>query len=107
MTDLGREIESSVRADWDDERARVAAAGMRLRRRRRVVARATLATVAAFVIGGWAAWHWQTRPAPLVAHEAAAAPSTTLRFDDGSTAMPATDDSQLRLAGEQPGRVVV
>ena len=110
MTDLGREIESSVRADWDDARARAAAAGMRLRRRRRVVARATLATVAAFVLGGWAAWHWRLRthaPAPLIATQAAPAPSTTLRFDDGSTATPATDDSQLRLASVQPGRVVV
>jgi transmembrane sensor len=57
VTDLGREIESSVRADWGELRAETVWAGVGPRRRRRTVARLSLACATAAVLGGLTLTH--------------------------------------------------
>jgi transmembrane sensor len=118
MTDLGREIAQVVRVDWSDPRARAAEAGVHLRRRRRTVARATAGAFGgiALVVGATLAM-WPgpgDSQTPVVSRLAAPvrapvppSPSSTLRFDDGSTASPIGTNSELRLAAVQPGKVEI
>ncbi len=108
MIDLGRAIESAVRADWSEQRIDTVHAGLRLRQRRRAVARVALGSViaVAVLVGGWMMWpSGGDTPARSIAARPPE-PSTTLRFGDGSTVVPVGSDSQVREVGRVAVEVV-
>ena len=77
MTELGREIATHVCADWNELRAESVWAGVRPRRRRRIVGRMAFAcVVAAAAVGGLAALREQRVASPSVAIASVEAPAT-------------------------------
>lgn len=106
MDELARRLERArqhVEVGWDRDAARKGWVAIEQRRRRRLVARGALVTVAVValgVVGGRALWPGEGDPL-------AEGPAAPLYFDDGTTAMPLDESASLRVVEQGPERTVV
>ena len=109
MSDLGPDIVDSFRVKWTAERMNAAEAGARSRRRRRAIARATLAgatLIALIAFGRGVIDSDVTTHAPTPAFTVAAAASNVVHLADGSTVEPAIS-ATVEVVEQRADRITV
>jgi transmembrane sensor len=110
MTDIDQRIHEAtalIEPGWDEARAAAVERSFLRRRRRRSVTRAVVATttsLALIIVGATLALRHPTRQTTTTVPTLA---DRVVRFTDGSTATPTSDESSMRVAASLPDRAVV